>query len=255
MSGQSAFTAALTDPLRPVPSGLVSPRGTPDAKRFAVYRNNIHVSLVGALAARFPVSQMLVGEEFFTAMARLYVVEHKPRSPVLLHYGDSFPGFIAAFPPARIIPFLSDLARLELAWTQSYNAADTAPLKPADLARLAPEALAELRLFWAPATRLVRSHWSVGSIWSAHQTVPFVPPRTEAPETVLITRPLADVRLTIIPPAAAVLLDALHAGKRLAQAAEITLDHFPEFDPGSALVGLADLGAFAAPAEEVSHAS
>lgn len=250
MTGQQEFSAALVDPTLPVPAGLVSPRRTPDTRRFAVYRNNVHVSLVGALAARFPVTRQVVGEDFFTGMARVYVGGAKPDSPVLLGYGDSFPAFIAGFPPARTIGFLPDLARLEAAWSHSYNAADHTALAPADLAKFQPDILLSLRLFLAPATRLVRSHWPIGSIWSAHQQSPFVPPTARDDEAVLLTRPEADVRLTIIPPAAAALLDALDEAESLGAALETALAAHPDLDPGAILVGLAGLGAFAALSQE-----
>jgi hypothetical protein len=254
MTGQDQFTAALIDPSQPVPQGIVSPRGLPDAKRFAVYRNNVHVSLVGALAARFPVTRQVVGEDFFSGMARLYVGEHKPTSPVLLHYGESFPDFIASFPPAAGISYLPDLARLEAGWTQSYNAAEAAALTPSDLARIAPERLGDLPLKAAPATRLVSSAWPIGSIWSAHQRTPFVPPAQTGAEAVLLTRPDAEVRLTIIPPDAAAFLVELAATPNLGAAVEAVLSGFPQFDPGAVLIGLAGLGAFASLHHEAHHA-
>lgn len=255
MTGQDQFTAALIDPSRPVPPGLVSPRGLPDAKRFAVYRNNVHVSLVGALAARFPVTRQVVGEEFFSGMARLYVGEHKPKTPVLLHYGESFPDFIAGFPPAAGIPYLGDLARLEAAWTQSYNAAEATTLTPSALGRIAPERLGDLPLKVAPSTRLVSSPWPIGSIWSAHQHSPFVVPVQSGAEAVLLTRPDAEVRLTIVPPEAAAFLAGLAATSTLGAAVEAVLSSFPLFDPGATLIGLAGLGAFASPHHEAHHAS
>ncbi|MBB4053915.1 hypothetical protein GGR20_003583 [Devosia subaequoris] len=246
MTSQHQFIRALTDPAQPVPVGLVSPRGTADTKRFAVYRNNVHVSLVGAIAARFPVTRQLVGEEFFTGMARLYVGQNKPRGPVLLHYGDSFPDFIGQFPPAAGLPYLPDLARLEAAWTETYNAADAAVLMAADLNTIAGDALAKLDLALAPSTRLVRSSFPVGSLWSAHQTTPVTIPALSGSECVLLTRPQAEVRLTIIPPAAFTFLKAIEQGRNLGRAAEAVLADFPDFDPGAALVGLAGLGVFAA---------
>jgi hypothetical protein len=254
MSAEDQFVAALTNPALPVPQGLVSPRGTTDQRRFAVYRNNVHVSLVGALAARFPVTRLVVGEDFFTGMARLYVGLHKPLSPVMLHYGDGFPAFIADFPPADGLPFLPDLARLELAWSEAYHAAEGAVLSPAELARIAPETLGCLVLVPAPSTRLVTSAYPVGSIWSAHQRTPFTPPEASGAEHILLTRPGAEVRLTLLPPTAARFLDTILAGADLTEASEAVLATHPHFDPGSALVGLAGLGAFAALQQEPHHA-
>ena len=52
---QNEFVAALRDPTRP-------PAITDDARRFAVYRNNVYVSLVDALVAGFPKTHEHVGD-------------------------------------------------------------------------------------------------------------------------------------------------------------------------------------------------
>jgi len=70
-----------------------------------------------------------------------------PRSAVMIHYGADFPGFVAAFEPAREIAYLSDVARLEDAWVEAYHAAEAAPLALAALAlgAIPVELLHELR--------------------------------------------------------------------------------------------------------------
>ena len=45
------FAAGLTDPTCPTPSGVIGPRGKSAVKRYTVYRNNVTVSLIDALAA------------------------------------------------------------------------------------------------------------------------------------------------------------------------------------------------------------
>ena len=69
--------------------------GAPDARRFAVYRNNVAVGLIGALEARYPVSRRIAGDDLFRAMARAFVRAHKPRWPVMIAYGEEFPEFMA----------------------------------------------------------------------------------------------------------------------------------------------------------------
>ena len=64
-SDQASFAEALLDPDRRVPDGVTSHTHPAPAKRFAVYRNNVVVSLIDALATRFPAVQRIVGEEFF----------------------------------------------------------------------------------------------------------------------------------------------------------------------------------------------
>ena len=98
--------------------------GTTDGHRFSVYRNNIAVGLIGALEARYPGSRRFAGEELFRAMARAFVHSHKPRSPVMIAYGEEFPEFVVEWEGTD--PRLVDLARLENAWVEAYHAADAA---------------------------------------------------------------------------------------------------------------------------------
>jgi hypothetical protein len=129
-----AFVEALTDLLRPAPPETRGREGRPDARRFAVYRNNIAVGLIASLEMRYPVTRRLVGDDFFRAMAQAFVARNKPSSPVLILYGAEFPAFVETFEPAREIAYLPDVARLENAWVESYHSADAMPLELSDIA-------------------------------------------------------------------------------------------------------------------------
>ena len=112
LTTQSEFAAALIDPGLAVPEGLAAWNGPKPARRFGVYRNNVAIGLIGALASRFPAAERIVGREFFAAMAHEFIRLHPPRSPLLLAYGDDFPDFIESFEPAREITYLADVMRL-----------------------------------------------------------------------------------------------------------------------------------------------
>ena len=105
---QTDFRAALLDPERAVPKGLTDGEGHPTTRRFAVYRNNVTVSLINALADIFPGVQKITGEEYFRAMAREYVRAHPPSSPLLFLYGQKFADFVENFEPAKTMPYLAD---------------------------------------------------------------------------------------------------------------------------------------------------
>jgi Putative DNA-binding domain len=92
-----AFAAALGEPSAPPPATTHGRMGAPDARRFAVYRNNVVVGLIGALEARYPVSRRIAGDDLFRAIARAFVRAHKPRSPVMIAYGGEFPEFVADY--------------------------------------------------------------------------------------------------------------------------------------------------------------
>lgn len=240
------FAAALLDVRSPLPAGITTARGSADAARFAVYRNNVHVGLAGALAQRFPVTGRLVGEEFFRGMARVYAQDNKPASPLMFEYGEDFPDFVAGFAPARGLAYLADLARIEAAWSRAYHAADDDVLTVAALATIAPERLAEKTLARHPAAAIVRSDHPAGSIWAVHQIDPVGTIAAWRPETVLVARPQATVNVHVLPVTDAAFAADLLAGRTLGDAAACALADSPDFDFGAALVGLVTLGAFAA---------
>lgn len=241
-----AFGDALLDPARPVPAGVFGPDRRPDAKRFDVYRNNVVHGLVNALEARFPVTSRLVGRAFFRSMARVYAAAHRPRTPLLMHYGDDFPRFIADFTPAAPLPYLPDVARLERAWSQAYHAVEADSVDVRSLARLRPEKLAASRLRLHPSLRLLRSPHPVATIWSAHQTAgDVIPPAGWEAEDVLVVRPQAEVRIHLLPAGGYEFVVALAAGSTVQVAAEAAQAHSAEFDAGDHLVGLAGLGVIA----------
>ena len=135
------FTPALLDPERAPPAIVSGPNGKAAGKRYNVYRNNVTVSLINALAATFPATQRITGVDFFRAMARFHVRATPPTSPLLFEYGHDFPDFIERYEYARAMPWLADVARIERAWLDAYHAADVKPLTPQALASIPPEQL------------------------------------------------------------------------------------------------------------------
>jgi hypothetical protein len=224
---QTKFSRALLDPAQPVPSAIHGATRRRADRRFAVYRNNVVAGLIGALAQRFPVVCRLVGDALFEEMARAYVVTCPPASPIMLLYGESFPDFVESFAPVANLPYLSDVARLEMARGRAYHAADAAPVEPCAFAALPAERLAGLRLEFHPSVSIIKSPYPIVSIWKVNDdpdhAVPIAP---WAPEAALVARPLADVEVTRLGPGIAEFLlrlldngtmnDAVRAGEQAA---------------------------------------
>jgi len=215
---QSAFAAALMDPEAPVPPGIVGPDGQSAPKRFSVYRNNVAASLTRALEAAFPTVRKLVGDEFFAAMAGVFLRAHLPTSRMLMLYGAEFPAFLQAFQPVAHLGYLPDVARLDQAMRESYHAADSQPLPEAEFQRLIGEDIAGLQLHLAPSLRLVRSRWPVVSIWAANHEGA-LPPRAGA-EDAAILRPEFDPRPRCLPRGGALFIADLLGGRRLGEAVD-----------------------------------
>lgn len=219
---QADFSAALFDADPVAPAGLRTWNGSDPAPRFAVYRNNVAMALTRALADTFPVVRQLVGDDFFAAMAGRYWREQAPRSPVLARWGDGFADWLAAFAPARSLPYLPDLARLEQARVTAWQAADATPLgEDAWRHRIADAGtLPEWRLRLHPSCRVLRSPFDVHALWAAHQQADDGPAiDIDRPCAVLVLRDPADEVLVIgLDEPAAVFVDALGAAAPFAQA-------------------------------------
>ena len=214
---QATFKAAMLDPASVVPAGIVNPDGAPASKRFDVYRNNVAVSLSDALEAAFPVVRKLVGDDFFRAMAGVYLRKHPPKTPLMMFYGDAMPQFLARFEPTKKIGYLPDIAKLELAMRHAYHAADATAVDAQALGALAPDALMGVKLRMAPATQTVTSAYPVHAIYLAN-TQTDAPKPVMQPEAILITRPGFDPQVHLINAAAATCIEALKKGQSLGQA-------------------------------------
>lgn len=220
---QACLAPASGDHAPTLPPGLATRAGEAVARRFAVHRTTVMVTLIDALATAFPVVRALVGEEFFRAAARLYITADPPRSPVLARYGDGFGDFLSTFPPAAELPYLPDMARLERFMVDAYHAADAVPADRALLARLDPQQAAELALARHPAARMLRSPWPVLTLWRMNTGhMPLAPLAEWNGEDVLITRPELDVLLSPLPAGAEDLMAELAAPTTLAALAAAT---------------------------------
>lgn len=239
------FRAALLDPEAARPRWVAGPEGKKADKRFNVYRNNVTVSLINALADIFPAVKRITGESFFRDMAREFVRAHPPTSPLLFEYGDGFAAFIQTFEPAARMPYLSDVARVERCWLNAYHAADTPALEPTRLREIPPDSLGNARFAPHPATGLVRSKFSAFEIFDAncnHGTVGRI--QAGLPQDVLVTRPGHDVVVTRLPDGHGGFFARLIAGGTLAEAAEAGANEAKAFEISEAIGGLVSTGAF-----------
>ncbi|MBB4287151.1 DNA-binding domain-containing protein [Roseospira goensis] len=204
-------------------AGLVAGHGLDPAQRVQIHRNTTHLTLTEALGANFPVVRALVGEAFFAQTARAYIRQTPPNSPVVSAYGDGLPDFLAGHEPARSLPYLPDVARLEWARLGALQAADAAPVAPATLGAVPPALVPMARCAVHPSFRCVVSPWPVDRIWAMHQpdwpegeTVSL----DEGGATVLICRPRGQVLMARADRGTLSLLFALEMGQTLATAAQ-----------------------------------
>jgi hypothetical protein len=231
------------------PPGLHTWNGSDPARRFAVHRNNVVVSLIDALADTYPVTRQLVGDDFFRGMARIYARGNPPVSPVLANYGAGLAEFITAFPSAATVPYLADIARLEWMYVAAFHAADVDPVATTEIAALLedteglPQAWFELH----PSVTVMASTYAVASLWGAHQDLLALSGVIlETAESVLVQRIGLAVEVQCIGRGSMEFISRVQQGEGMAAAAGAALGIDSSFDLADCLGLLIRSGAIVA---------
>ncbi|QEY32706.1 DUF2063 domain-containing protein [Synechococcus sp. RSCCF101] len=170
---QQLFTAAALgraseDDLARLDQHLQGSPVLPARQGIEAYRTSVAGKLLRSLEQIYPVCLQLVGPAFFQAMATAFLTTEVSHSPDLGDFGGGLPAFLAAFPPARPLPYLADVARLEWHWHRAFNAPDEEGLNLEALARVPPEQWPQL-VFRLPAgSALIASDYPIHRIWQAN---------------------------------------------------------------------------------------
>lgn len=233
---QDRFAASV---IGGTPSGIeaaIAPDAPGAAARVEIYANHFRITLIGALAANFPVVHQLVGDGFFRTAARRYIRSEPPVEPCLFAYGGGFPAFLQVLPEARSLPYLADVARLEWAISEALYAPESLP--------------DETSLGLHPSCRLVSSPYPVDQIWQAHQgcgTEIGTVDLDAGAVRLLVSRQDDEVGWIHLPPADFAFLNGLMAQAAgqdaLAQARALNA----AFEPVSLLAGLIEAGLISSP--------
>lgn len=230
---QAAFTGGVFDATNPALAAAIVPDGLTPADRIAVYRANVLGNYTSALREVFPVILRLVGDDFFDALARRYARQVPSRSGDLHDFGEELCAFLADFAPARELPYLPDVARLEWAVHRVFHAPHAQPLDRAALAGVPPEHLPRVRFALHSAARLIQADYPVLEIWRVNQpgwTGPQSVDLQRGAQRLLVIRRALEVELEPLGRAEYAMLAALAADRDLQGAFAAAVDIDPDFD-------------------------
>ena len=244
--GQQEFAAALVDAAQ-AQAALQQCRGELAEQRLSLYRGNLVATWRRVLGQAYPVVLALVGEEFFSGLARAYGRQHPSSDADLNQFGDGFAAFLATFAPAAQLPYLPDMARLEWALHRAHYAPDAAGLPAEALAGLAPEQLEASHFALHPACVLIASGWQVLALWQAHQAEGHAfPPEMAGKSYLLVCRPQWRARVLALDAAEYAALSQLMNGENFGAALDAAFELDQAFDLGGTLRRWLEHGVLAA---------
>lgn len=130
--------------------------GLEAAERLQIYAGMYPLRMRDALRSDYPALAELLGERGFEKLVGDYVAAYPSRSFTLARLGDHLPKFLAGWGSPRRRGLLVDVARLERAGAQVFDADEAAPIDPSALQSVPSAEWPNVRLRPAAAFRLVR---------------------------------------------------------------------------------------------------
>jgi len=238
-SDLSTFQRALASA---IVSGAASDHdGWPGAN---VYRNTSAVASIDALAAAYPATRAMLGEAAFRDMARDFFRSHPPTTPVLAHYGEGFPEWLAGSNRGESLHCLAEVAAIDRLQLEAHLAADAGEA-PLAASNVSDAEWMQVAACMHPATRFRWFDEPAPSIWRALRA-PSAPseitPDWKA-EGILLTRPGGAVEACVIDRMEFELLAALAAGEIVGAAAITIAQGHSQSDVGAAFGRLIRSGA------------
>jgi len=133
------------------------------AERIGIYHGMYPLRMTEALQSDYPALAHYLGDDGFRYLVRGYVQAFPSRSYTLNSLGEHLPEYVKTAPGVHRPAFCHDLARLELAVSEVFDAPETPPLSEKAIAAVSPEAWEHAMLAPVAAFRLLAFRYPVNA--------------------------------------------------------------------------------------------
>lgn len=137
-------------------------------ERLDIYAHMYFARLIEILVAEYPTTRQLLGADAFDASCRHYLARHPSRSRTLNRLSERFPDFLARrLPRTNRNGLAVDVARIERAMEDVFDAARAEPMTPGQFAAIGADRWERLRLEITPALRLLELRYPANAYMNA----------------------------------------------------------------------------------------
>lgn len=133
-------------------------------EQLEIYREQFWLRHTASLVEDFPGVGGVLGQSDWERLVEGYLQAHSPESWTLRELGRSFPAYVARCADLPHHGLCSDMARLEWAFIELFDAADCPPLDLAKLAAQRPDLLETGQIVLNPALRLLEVSYPVADL-------------------------------------------------------------------------------------------
>ena len=153
------------------------------SQRLALYSNAYTLRLKEALCTDHEILHQYLGDDLFDELMKNYIEQYPSHHPSLRYFSQSILKFLEQSETFTQWPAVIEIAKIEQAFNNSFDACDTLPVSQADLLTLTPESWTTLTLELNDSVQLLPLQFNSFPIWRA-LTEETTPPEILAEESV-----------------------------------------------------------------------
>lgn len=151
------------------PGSIVLPSKTlTSLERLGIYAHMYYARLIEVMEGEYPTTRQLLGEHDFAAACRRFIAKHPSRTRTLNSLSQQFPAFLAkTLPRTGRNRFAADVARIERAMEDVFDAPRAVPMTAAQYAEIGARDWNRLTLRVTPALVLLKLRYPANAYMTA----------------------------------------------------------------------------------------
>lgn len=150
------------------------------SSRLSIYQNNALLGLHAALQNLFPVTEKIVGRDYFKQLTKQFIRQAPQNKGHVNSVGAQFPLFLKENVAA--LDYLYDVGQLEYNYALAGTARDAEAINFETLATLKPDTILTLH----PSASILSFTYNAQNIWQAHQQQPIEAIELKKQENILL---------------------------------------------------------------------